>query len=336
MQLPDRRFVVKSADSPLDLYFLFEVIFHPKKSFTRFWLIMTVITCFELHLKANDGRLDVTHGPGPDGALRVSLTCRLTPDGETTKRTTGVDITLVHDVHPDGTLSVSMHALAAKSMPPFPRVGLRMRCPADMQSVNWFGRGPHECYPDRKASAMIGLHSSSVDDMHVPYIVPSENGGRADVRWFSIRRASLPQPRSTTRKSDRQSSVGNIRKSDSHFAPGLLVSLPSNKHAQISVQRHSLEALDAASHTHELEAALNAGDGSVHVHVDHMHMGVGGDDSWTPNVHPEYLIEPGKLWSCGMHFAVLPCDVDAFVLHRQLQGHCCPNGGTPCQLKQNI
>ena len=172
---------------------------------------------------------------------------------------------------------------------------------------------------------MIGLHSSSVEDMHVPYIVPSENGGRADVRWFSIRRASISQPSWTARKSIQQSSLCNFRKSDSHSAPGLLVSLPSDQPAQISVQRHSLEALDAASHTHELEAALDAGDGSVHVHVDHMHMGVGGDDSWTPNVHPEYLIEPGKPWSCGVHFAVLPCDIDAFVLHRQLQGRRCPN-----------
>ena len=141
-------------------------------------------------------------------------------------------------------------------MPPFPRVGLRMRCPAEMQSVKWFGRGPHECYPDRKASAMIGLHSSSVEDMHVPYIVPSENGGRADVRWFSIRRASISPAVVDCQKSIQQSSLCNIRKSDSHSAPGLLVSLPSDQPAQISVQRHSLEALDAASHTHELEAAL--------------------------------------------------------------------------------
>ena len=68
----------------------------------RIWLTVTFITCFELYLKANDGHFDVTYGPGPDGSLRVSLTCRLTPDGVTTKRTTGVDIILVHDVHPDG------------------------------------------------------------------------------------------------------------------------------------------------------------------------------------------------------------------------------------------
>ena len=166
----------------------------------RIWLTVTFITCFELYLKANDGHFDVTYGPGPDGSLRVSLTCRLTPDGVTTKRTTGVDIIWFMMFILTGPYQFRCRALATKTMPPFPRVGLRMRCPAEMQSVKWFGRGPHECYPDRKASAMIGLHSSSVEDMHVPYIVPSENGGRADVRWFSIRRASISQPSWTAEK----------------------------------------------------------------------------------------------------------------------------------------
>ncbi|RZR88364.1 hypothetical protein BHM03_00015942 [Ensete ventricosum] len=28
------------------------------------------------------------------------------------------------------------------------------------------------------------------------------------------------------------------------------------------------------------------------VHLDHKHMGVGGDDSWSPSVHDEYLVHP--------------------------------------------
>jgi hypothetical protein len=30
----------------------------------------------------------------------------------------------------------------------------------------------------------------------------------------------------------------------------------------------------------------------VQVHLDHKHMGIGGDDSWTPCVHPQYLVPP--------------------------------------------
>ena len=78
MQHPDRRLDLKSVESPLHNNFLFEMIFHPRSLSCRIWLTVTFITCFELYLKANDGHFDVTYGPGPDGSLRVSLTCRLT------------------------------------------------------------------------------------------------------------------------------------------------------------------------------------------------------------------------------------------------------------------
>jgi beta-galactosidase len=30
----------------------------------------------------------------------------------------------------------------------------------------------------------------------------------------------------------------------------------------------------------------------THLTLDHVHMGVGGDDSWSPSVHAEYLVPP--------------------------------------------
>ena len=47
-----------------------------------------------------------------------------------------------------------------------------------------------------------------------------------------------------------------------------------------AANRYSTEALVAAKHDFELQQ-----DNCVHVHLDHRHMGVGGDDSWTPSVH---------------------------------------------------
>jgi beta-galactosidase len=44
--------------------------------------------------------------------------------------------------------------------------------------------------------------------------------------------------------------------------------------------------LTQAKHTHELTA-----DDHLHVFIDHQHMGVGGDDSWSPSVHPEFLLD---------------------------------------------
>lgn len=31
---------------------------------------------------------------------------------------------------------------------------------------------------------------------------------------------------------------------------------------------------------------------ALQIHLDHKHMGLGGDDSWSPCVHKQYLIPP--------------------------------------------
>ena len=50
----------------------------------------------------------------------------------------------------------------------------------------WLGRGPHECYPDRKSSAFESVWHASVDSQHIPYLYPSECGGKADVQWMAL------------------------------------------------------------------------------------------------------------------------------------------------------
>jgi beta-galactosidase len=53
-----------------------------------------------------------------------------------------------------------------------------------------------------------------------------------------------------------------------------------------AVSEYSQNQLAAAKHTNELQA-----EDVVHVFIDHQHMGVGGDDSWSPSTHQEYLLE---------------------------------------------
>ena len=55
-----------------------------------------------------------------------------------------------------------------------PRIGLHFGVPKSYEQVRWYGAGPHECYWDRKSGAPVREYSSTVKDMHVPYIVPGE------------------------------------------------------------------------------------------------------------------------------------------------------------------
>lgn len=154
-----------------------------------------------------------------------------------------------YEVDLAGTIALTVEVNVAQDMPPLPRVGIELVLPLT-DCVCWFGRGPHENYPDRKQSALVSRYISSVDDMHTPYIFPSENGLRCDVRQLDI---------------------DNLR------IEGLF---------QFSVSRYCQENLMTAAHQHELVA-----DDYLYLRIDGYHMGVGGDDSWSPSVHPEFLLE---------------------------------------------
>ncbi len=77
----------------------------------------------------------------------------------------------------------------AAGMPDVPRLGVILSLAAGLERLDWFGRGPFESYPDRKAAAAIGRYGGTVDEQYFPYIVPQENGNKEDVAWFSLRGA---------------------------------------------------------------------------------------------------------------------------------------------------
>ncbi len=151
-----------------------------------------------------------------------------------------------------GGITLDIKVEASRGLPPLPRVGLEIALPMVDSDVQWYGRGPHENYPDRLLSAEVGRYSQPVEALHTPYIFPSENGLRCDTRELAIN--------------------GMVLKGLFHF----------------SVSRYSQENLTTARHTHELVA-----DECLYLRIDGFHMGVGGDDSWSPSVHPEYLLQPG-------------------------------------------
>ncbi|KAL2258159.1 hypothetical protein VTK26DRAFT_8643 [Humicola hyalothermophila] len=90
-----------------------------------------------------------------------------------------------------------------------PRVGLDLRLPSALDTVRWFGLGPGESYPDKRAAQRVGVWSGRVVgeagagagaggegagsasgggvSMHTPYEVPQEGGNRMGTRWVCVR-----------------------------------------------------------------------------------------------------------------------------------------------------
>ncbi|KAG7418949.1 Beta-galactosidase [Fusarium oxysporum f. sp. rapae] len=99
----------------------------------------------------------------------------------------GYDIHTVYHISSKGVLSIKLD-LEPKGVFPVdvPRVGLNIRLPKSLSQASWFGRGPGESYPDKKHSQAIGIWSSAVDDLEVPYDVPQGNGNRMDTRWVRL------------------------------------------------------------------------------------------------------------------------------------------------------
>lgn len=69
------------------------------------------------------------------------------------------------------------------------RLGLQLVLPEGFENVEWYGRGSHENYPDRKRSAYFGRFGKTVKEMEEEHYVRAQSmGGREDVRWLIISR----------------------------------------------------------------------------------------------------------------------------------------------------
>lgn len=94
---------------------------------------------------------------------------------------------VTYSVYGSGDIIVDYNVAPSSNLPPLPRVGVEFHVQKSMDRIQWYGRGPFECYPDRKSAAHVAVYKDNIGDMHVPYIVPGECSGRADVRWLTFR-----------------------------------------------------------------------------------------------------------------------------------------------------
>jgi beta-galactosidase len=145
------------------------------------------------------------------------------------------------------------------------RVGTVFETAAWLPQAEWFGPGPYESYPDRRAAGSVSVHSLPTEALFTPYVRPQESGGRNGVRRFTLTAPGSGQP-------------------------GLAVHLDEPR--QVSVTRYRAAELAAAAHHDELVPL----DRCV-VHIDAAHRGL-GTASCGPDTLPEYLVGPGVYrWS---------------------------------------
>lgn len=98
-----------------------------------------------------------------------------------------VRFTSIYRMGGDGSVAVDGRfvPVSGELPPPF-RIGLAFTTPGSLKTVEWYGRGPHESYVDRKTSAPIGLWRGAIAAQNHDYIRPQETGNKVDVRWMEL------------------------------------------------------------------------------------------------------------------------------------------------------
>jgi beta-galactosidase len=192
---------------------------------------------------------------GPQ-VVEVCICARLCAEG----KADGIDSELVYRVCGNGEVVLDNKVTVSERLPFLPRIGLELVLPGELDRLTWYGRGPHENYVDRKKGAAVGVYKSTVADQFTPYVHPTECGGKEDVRWLTLTDGD---------------------------GVGLMVIGLDKLH--FDALHYTIQDVAAAGHPYELTPC-----DEVILHLDGWHMGVGGDDGWTSQVHEEFLIFPGE------------------------------------------
>ena len=166
-------------------------------------------------------------------------------------------LTMTFNINGNGEISVDMNIKKGEDTPPLPRFGMQGAIPVSFKRVQFYGKGPHESYWDRKEGARLGQFNMSVDELPYLYVLPQENGNRSDVRWME---------------------VSNGRNT---------IQVKGMKHFEFSIWPWSMENLENATHINELEPR-----DMYTLNIDYKQMGLGGDDSWTQKAaaHPQFRL----------------------------------------------
>lgn len=99
-------------------------------------------------------------------------------------------MTMTYTIYGSGDVLVEYGLAPDASMSEIPNVGTIFTLPGGFETLRWFGRGPYENYVDRQQGSFVGLYSSPVDSITIPYMEITETGQRTDVRWAALTNSS--------------------------------------------------------------------------------------------------------------------------------------------------
>lgn len=183
-----------------------------------------------------------------------------------------------------------------------PRIGVRFRLPAEMNRVEYFGRGPEENYADRKAGTFIGVYENTAEGLYYPYVRPQENGHHTDTRWLTLEQKN---GRGLKVVADSLIEFNALRNSvedfDSEEARNRPYQWPNMSPEQVA-NHNEAEAKDVLRRMHHTTDVVPRD--FVEVCIDLKQQGVAGYDSWGARPEPYSTIPANREYRWG--FTLIP------------------------------
>ena len=189
---------------------------------------------------------------------------------------TQTELKIVYSILGNGIVKIKQSLFpSGYNHPELPRFGMKMTLPKNFKYLEWFGRGPHETYWDRKTSGKIDRYKGKVWDQTFPYVRPQENGNKTDVRWMALSNGS----------------IGLMAKGLPTFDGSVHQYAYSQLYYKKNSQRHGKIDIIPEDQIDWL--------------IDYRQMGVGGDNSWGARTHDKYTLPMGTT-IYNLEYALIP------------------------------
>ena len=232
----------------------------------------------------------------PDGVIHADITFTSTDMEE--GKTEVSEATLMATFSPG-----QQEARLAASKLVVPRIGVRFRLPADMNIVEYFGRGPGENYIDRQRASHVDLYKTTADAMYTNnYVRPQENGHRTDTRWVELTRKN---GKGLKIVADQTIGFNALRNSVEDFDSEEAVNRPRqwNNFTPEEIANRSEEkakdVLRRMTHVNDITPR-----NFVEVCVDMKQQGIAGFNSWGDRPLPEFTMPANQEYKWG--FTLIP------------------------------
>lgn len=202
----------------------------------------------------------------------------------------------------DGRIAVDSQLIIneGQQLPKLPRVGMQLVMPGEFDKLSWFGRGPHESYADRKTSATVGLYKIPVVEQIEHYSRPQENANKTDVRWLALKN---------------NNGAGLLAVGNDMLNASAWPYLQSDIDFVAGDAKESASGLVPVTSKHGAHVPIRD---LITVNIDHLQMGVGGDNSWGRLVHEQYTI-PATSYRYGFSLVPFAAGQDVGELARKIK-----------------